>query len=286
LVTSPLLSLVHGRVAIPLGGRPVQIGRLPECDVLLDSWEISRRHARIIPTPAGPLLVDGSRFGTFLNGLRIVAPTLLYDGDLIRIGDTELRVSSQPAAPSRVPRSALAERFSGWWQRFGLAELGGMVAAVGSATLVLHRGGGLWLAALAGALAETFWFYVALAIRDLRSARPGLGLGDVVVNLAREFGVAEGIDLFTRPLWFGLGLWLLPSWAGALLGKVIADLVFYGPVLSLWHWRLASRSRIGADLDRLRATTSVNLPAAALRALRDTPTTDPHKPEAGSGTSP
>lgn len=275
-MTQPAISLVHGRVAIPLGGRPVQIGRLPECDVLLDSWEISRRHARIIATPAGPLLVDRSRFGTFLNGLRIVAPTLLQDGDVIQIGDTELLVSSQPTMPTRPPRSALAERVAAWWQRFGLAELGGMIAAVGSATLILHRGLGLWLAALAGAVAETIWFYLALAIRDFRSARPGRSLAAVVVNLGREFGAAEAVDLLTRPLSFGLGLWLLPGWTGALLGKVIADLVFYGPVLSLWHWRLAARSPIGEDVDRLRATTSVNLPIKALRMLKpEAPDPDP-----------
>ena len=258
MVTQPRLSLIHGRVAIPLGGRPVQIGRLPECDVLLDSWEISRRHARIIATPAGPLLVDRSRFGTLLNGLRIAAPTLLRDGDVIHIGDTDLQVSSQPAMPTPPSRSALAERASGWWRRFGPAELGGVVAAVASATLALHRGAGLWLAALAGALAETCWFYLALAIRDFRNARPGRGLGEVLLNLAREFGAAEAVDLLTRPLWFGLGLWLRPDWIGALLGKVIADLVFYGPVLSLWHWRLAVRSPRRADSARLRATTAVD----------------------------
>ena len=60
----PTLVLRHGSRSLALAGRAVAVGRLEECEVLLDGAQISRRHARIVPTPEGPLLVDRSRFGT------------------------------------------------------------------------------------------------------------------------------------------------------------------------------------------------------------------------------
>ena len=75
-----LLALRSSASVRPLAGRAVAIGRLPDCDLILGGDEVSRRHARVVPTPEGPLLVDRSRFGTLLNGEQVVAPTLLRIG--------------------------------------------------------------------------------------------------------------------------------------------------------------------------------------------------------------
>lgn len=75
------------------------IGRAEECDIRPLSEEVSRRHCAVIVGPADVWVQDlGSRNGTFLNDQRIEAKTKLADGDLIRVGSLELRVScSSPA---------------------------------------------------------------------------------------------------------------------------------------------------------------------------------------------
>lgn len=78
------------------------IGRAEECDVRPLSEEVSRRHCAVIVGPADVWVQDlGSRNGTFVNGDRIEAKTKLADGDLIRVGSLELKVScsAPPAAP-------------------------------------------------------------------------------------------------------------------------------------------------------------------------------------------
>jgi predicted component of type VI protein secretion system len=76
------------------------IGRAEECDVRPLSEEVSRRHCAVIVGPADVWVEDlGSRNGTLVNGTRIEAKTKLVDGDMIRVGSLELRVSCQnPAA--------------------------------------------------------------------------------------------------------------------------------------------------------------------------------------------
>lgn len=77
---------------IPLGGNPLVIGRLPECDVVLADGNVSRRHAEIRPHGDGWVLADlGSTNGTRLNGFRLTAPRELRSGDEIAVGNSLLR---------------------------------------------------------------------------------------------------------------------------------------------------------------------------------------------------
>lgn len=276
-MTKPALSLIHGDVTIPLSGRAVAIGRLPECDVVLDGWEVSRRHARIVPTPAGPLLVDRSRFGTFVNQIQVIAPLLLTGGDVIRIGGAELRVTDAPFAPLPKRSPGAGGRLAAWWRRYGPSEIGGALASLAGAMATLRAGGGIALAAVAGTAAELLWFYGSLAVRDLRyEARARRGAGrpvgprawsDVFRNLAREFGAAEAVDLVIRPVCLGAGLASVGGVLGVVAGKLAADALFYGPVLSIWHWRLANRAPQAADPHRLRQTTAVPLAVGQMAEL-------------------
>ena len=53
----------------------------------------SARHARFEPRPDGVWVDDlGSTNGTFVNGARLDAARLLRPGDVVRVGETELRV--------------------------------------------------------------------------------------------------------------------------------------------------------------------------------------------------
>ncbi|ATO16721.1 FHA domain-containing protein [Micromonospora sp. WMMA2032] len=75
-------------------GRGVQvIGRAPSADIVLADPHLSRRHATVQATTDGVLLTDlGSTNGTWLNDRRISGSVPLADGDVVRLGRTDLRL--------------------------------------------------------------------------------------------------------------------------------------------------------------------------------------------------
>ena len=81
--------------AIDIGVATV-VGRDHESGVRLDGDEFaSARHARIDPRPDGVWVEDlGSTNGTFVNGDRVDSKRLLQPGDVLRVGETELRLDS------------------------------------------------------------------------------------------------------------------------------------------------------------------------------------------------
>src|SRR5262245_5799704 len=88
------LTFAGGGRSIPLTRPEVTLGRLPECDVVVDDPGASRQHARIRRTDAGFELIDlGSTNGTLVNDVP-VGEHLLEDGDRITIGQTVLEFRS------------------------------------------------------------------------------------------------------------------------------------------------------------------------------------------------
>ena len=76
------------------------IGRAEQCDVRPLSEEVSRRHCAITVGPAEVWVEDlGSRNGTFVNGAKIAERTKVVDGDIVRVGSLELKVSCTMPAP-------------------------------------------------------------------------------------------------------------------------------------------------------------------------------------------
>jgi hypothetical protein len=77
---------------IPLGDRPVTIGRLGDCTVPLNDQNVSRRHAQITPGRGAYVVTDlGSTNGTMVNGRRINGEQPLTDGDILNFGSTYVR---------------------------------------------------------------------------------------------------------------------------------------------------------------------------------------------------
>jgi hypothetical protein len=76
-----------------LDSAALTIGRGGQNDVPLEDDEFaSARHARFEPRRDGVWLQDrGSTNGTFVNGTRIDRPRRLTAGDVVRVGETDLR---------------------------------------------------------------------------------------------------------------------------------------------------------------------------------------------------
>ena len=77
-------------------GSPTRVGRGAENPVRLDGDDfVSSRHAVLEPRPDGLWVEDlGSTNGTFVNGARVTTARLLQAGDVVRIGQTDLRVEA------------------------------------------------------------------------------------------------------------------------------------------------------------------------------------------------
>jgi len=76
-----------------LDASPLTFGRSSQNDVELKRDEYaSSTHARIEPRKDGVWVEDiGSTNGTYLNGIRLTRPKRLTPGDILRVGETELR---------------------------------------------------------------------------------------------------------------------------------------------------------------------------------------------------
>lgn len=73
--------------ALPLGDRPLSVGRGPTNDVVLADDAISWHHAQLWMEAGTAWVRDvGSRNGTFVNGERCVGSTRLAVGDTVRLG--------------------------------------------------------------------------------------------------------------------------------------------------------------------------------------------------------
>jgi pSer/pThr/pTyr-binding forkhead associated (FHA) protein len=76
-----------------LDASPLTVGRGTQNDVSIDGDEFaSARHVRVEPRRDGVWVSDvGSTNGTYVNSVRIDRPRKLVQGDVVRVGETELR---------------------------------------------------------------------------------------------------------------------------------------------------------------------------------------------------
>ena len=76
-----------------LDSTALTLGRASENDVALaDDDFASAHHARVEPRRDGVWIEDvGSTNGTYVNGVRLKRPQKLAPGDVVRIGETDLR---------------------------------------------------------------------------------------------------------------------------------------------------------------------------------------------------
>jgi hypothetical protein len=91
VLASPALKVDSERT---LDSAPVTLGRSSDNDMELGDDEFaSAHHARVEPRRDGVWVQDvGSTNGTFVNGARVTTPRKLQAGDMLRVGQTDLRV--------------------------------------------------------------------------------------------------------------------------------------------------------------------------------------------------
>jgi pSer/pThr/pTyr-binding forkhead associated (FHA) protein len=87
-------SLAHG-ATVELSS-PTSVGRGTENGIRIEGDDfVSSRHAQFEVRPDGLWVEDaGSTNGTFVNGARVTTARQLQQGDVVRIGQTDLRVEA------------------------------------------------------------------------------------------------------------------------------------------------------------------------------------------------
>ena len=116
-----VVSLTDGREYV-ITGTSLVFGREAGCDVVVAGKDVSRRHAEIVHTPRGYLVVDSSTNGTFVNEEQVQGQHVLARTDVIRIGEEQFRfyaeappltASSPPPAASGVSPEQLKHTMHG-----------------------------------------------------------------------------------------------------------------------------------------------------------------------------
>ena len=76
----------------PLNGQrwalrgPTTVGRDPMCEIVIADRQVSRQHARLVPSPQGILIEDlGSKNGTYYEGEKVEEPVFIQDGGLLQV---------------------------------------------------------------------------------------------------------------------------------------------------------------------------------------------------------
>jgi pSer/pThr/pTyr-binding forkhead associated (FHA) protein len=80
-------------LALAASGRIFKLGRGELCDLVVPDDDVSREHASFERGPEGITVRDlGSKNGVEVQGQRVVGALILRDGDIVRVGSTQLRV--------------------------------------------------------------------------------------------------------------------------------------------------------------------------------------------------
>mgnify|MGYP003330329378 CR=1 FL=1 len=98
------------RLVLP--AKEMVVGRDESCDLRIASSLVSRKHCVIKNSPEGIVVTDlESQNGTHVNDMPISEPTLLHEGDVLRIGSTVLAVPlpKKPKSASGVSMPLISE---------------------------------------------------------------------------------------------------------------------------------------------------------------------------------
>jgi hypothetical protein len=145
---------------------------------------------------------------------------------------------------------SFAGKARGWLARYGPAEVVGTLTAVGGSFAAYHATGSEVASAYGGAVGENVGFYGTILLREfLTDRRAGRRTTRTFMGLLFEFGPAEVLDsLVIRPLAMGLATQALGGrGVGVIVGKLLADVTFYLPVILSYELRQTLARRRGRN---------------------------------------
>lgn len=124
------------RLVLP--AKDMVVGRDEGCDLRIASSLVSRKHCVLKNSPEGILVTDlDSQNGTHVNDVLISEPTLLKEGDMLRIGATLLSVPPNKRSKSTTSTSSslISDADIADWLSEGNSKLtGGDTAVIGTFT--------------------------------------------------------------------------------------------------------------------------------------------------------
>ena len=124
------------RLVLP--SKEMVVGRDDDCDLRIASSLVSRKHCVLKSLPEGILVTDlSSQNGTHVNDVPINEPTLLREGDTLRIGATLLAVptTSKPKTGSAGSHHLISEAdIADWLKDAGSNFSGNDTAVIGPYT--------------------------------------------------------------------------------------------------------------------------------------------------------
>ena len=167
---------------------------------------------------------------------------------------------ARPAPPGARPTGKLGlalalgeqaswkSRVGRWIRRYGPSEVVGIAMALGASWLVQQVSGSVIASAYAASIGEGLGFYGSLVTREMiqeayfaGARRAPYGASEMMRTwrgLLLEFGPAELLDTgLVRPMTMALGTTLLGWGPGIVAGKLLADVVFYLPVIWVYERR-------------------------------------------------
>ena len=138
--------------------------------------------------------------------------------------------------------TAPPRRAEAWLRRYAPPELLALLGALSGYLLLQKLTHNSAAAAYGAAVGDNLAYYGLLLVRDLR-ARTG-SVPVAIRALLVEFGPAEVLDsMVVRPACTAIASAALGPVAGVIVAKVVADLVFYAPVIATYELRARSRER-------------------------------------------
>ncbi|HTM67044.1 MAG TPA: hypothetical protein VL093_12025 [Flavipsychrobacter sp.] len=145
------------------------------------------------------------------------------------------------------------QKFLHYLKRYGFAEIAGAICVLLISSLTYYFTRNKIIAAYAGTIGENIGFYGVIIIRDMIDARRKTAywstkeIWPVLRSILIEFGIAEALDtLVMRPLMLYLFTSLFTNYQlGALVGVVIADILFYS--LAVLSSELSKKHRNSCD---------------------------------------
>ncbi len=203
-------------------GTPCRIGRHPHNSIELPDESVSRSHAMVQFTGNGTCyLYDlDSRNGTFVNGLRVSAPTTLRHGDCITIGVYELEfVHAGSLVSEATPPPSPETMTAADWQQVtvmaaGIRDYAHLARRVGETRIAevmsaLHREAGAILEEM-GVWTHTCTEGAIMAVWVHRSIKPPLSVVlsafESVASLGRAAASLDGRFGLDAPVQISAGL--------------------------------------------------------------------------------